>query len=765
MSCVSAFGKVFAFSSVIAAAPVAALANAEWITGLYVPPPEDNITEHFADAPAPVLSRDITLADKKVKRATWRIVSPGMYDASINGRRVNSTALPIWTSYSRRVLEDTYDVTSFVKGGKNSLVFELGNGWWNPLPMRMFGGLVALRKVLSIGTPCVRATLEVEYADGSRESVETDKSWLAEDGPVLRNNLYLGEKRDARIQTVGKDSRKPVRIAKPPKGKVLPRGDMPPVVIYDRWKAKSVKMLPDGRFVVDMGVNFAGTFRATLKGTLNGDIITFRYGELLYTNGSVNVMTTVCAQQKKAARNPPGIAEQKDTLITPSAKSIVYEPRFTFHGFRYIEIAGLRQAPESEDFEALAWSADVKDSASFECSDPKLNLLRDVCRRTFRANMQGVQSDCPARERFGYGGDMAVTAESFVLNYDMSGFYRKVVRDRCDMEALKGIFTSTSPAVFGDSLNGLKKKGRVNMGWAVDAPIIVDLLVRYYGDLEIMREAYPSFKRFLLNCEKYFDVNHVPRCIGDHESLEKPDRVLTAQCHYYQFLKLTAKFARLLGEEADAGHFEATASALEKVFAKWMVEHPEKWTVGKGKQSEKCFALYHRMFPAAKLDDIYATLKEDLAANGYALATGIFATQYLLEILTERGDAEIAGKVLTHKGFPGWYYMLDNGATTVWETWATSANIFSQNHPMFGSCAAWMMRGILGIRVAEDAIGCDKVVVDPHAVAGLTWAKGHLDTPKGRLNVSWRLENGKLKVEKSLDESVKLTLPKLGPNI
>lgn len=737
---------------------ITAYADAEWITGSYVVPSEKDFAEHFADAPAPVLSRDFTLADKKVKRATWRIVSPGMYDASVNGKRVNSVSLPIWTAYDKRVLEDEYDVTALVKNGENQLVIRLGNGWWNPLPMGMFKGLVNLRKILPHGTPTAKATLEVEYDNGKVERIVTDDSWQAEDGPVLRNNLYLGEKFDARRQSLGATSRTSARIAKDaPTGKVLPRGDMPPVVIYDRWKAKSVKSLPDGRWVVDMGVNFAGTMRAKLKGTLNGDIITFRYGELLYKDGSVNVMTTVCGQQKRFAINPPGIAEQKDVLICPSAESLTYEPRFTFHTFRYVEIAGLRRAPEPGDFEALAWSADVKDSASFECSEPKLNLLRDVCRRTFRSNMQGVQSDCPARERFGYGGDMAVTAESFVLNYDMSGFYRKVVRDRCDMEALKGIFTSTSPAVFWDSLDGLKKKGRVNMGWAVDAPIIVDLLVRYYGDLEIMREAYPSFKRFLLNCEKYFDVNHVPHCIGDHESIEKPkpDKVLTAQCHYHQFLKLTAKFARRLGATSDAERFEATALELEKVFAKWLVNNPEKWTVGKGKQGEKCFALYHRMLPANELDTIYATLKEDLSANGYALATGIFSTQYLLEILLERGDAEIAGKVLTHKGFPGWYYMLDNGATTIWETWATSSNIFSQNHPMFGSCAAWLMRGILGIRVAEDAVGCDKVIIDPKAVAGITWAKGHLDTPRGRIHVSWRMEDGKLKVKKSIEKTTR----------
>ena len=726
-----------------------------WITGHYVVPGEDEYAAHFADAPSPVLERVFTLAAKPVKRAVWRIASPGMYDASVNGSRVNPVALPVWTAFDRRVLEDEYDVTALVKGGENALAIELGNGWWNPLPMKMWGRF-NLRDTLPHGTPMAMATLAVEYEDGACETVVTDGSWLASEGQVLRNNLYLGEKRDARraARPAGSSVRA-ARIAKdPPKGKVVPRGGMPPVVVYDRWRARSVSPLPDGRWLVDMGVNFAGTIRATLKGTHDGDEVVFRYGELKNPDGTVNVMTGVCGQQKNAAISPPGVAEQKDTVICPAAEVFTYEPRFTFHGFRYVEVSGLRVEPSADDFEALAWSADVKDSASFECSDPKVNLLREVCRRTFRSNMQGVQSDCPARERFGYGGDLAATAESFILNYDMAEFYRKVVRDRCDMEALHGAFTSTSPAVFPDRDLQAMRRGSFSMGWAVDVPIVIDLLLRYYGDVETMREAYPSLRRFLANCAGAFDVNHVPPCIGDHEALEKADRVMTAQCHYHQFLRLTAKFARILGETADAGRFDATARELEGVFAAAARYVPAKGFVGNGRQGEECFAIYHGMLPPADLDAAYGILRGDVIAHGYALSTGIFSTQYLLEILTARGDAEIAGKVLTHKGFPGWYNMLDNGATTLWEVWAQSDNIYSQNHPMFGSCAAWLMRGILGIRIAEDAVGCDKVRIDPHAVAGITWAKGHLDTPKGRISVSWRLENGRMTVERHLPPGV-----------
>ena len=171
--------------------------KAEWITGQYVVPDEDDYAAHFADAPAPVLKREFTLPDKPVKRAVWRIASPGMYDASVNGHRVNSVALPLWTAFDRRVLEDEYDVTRLVKAGANTLMLELGNGWWNPLPMKMWGRF-NLRETLPHGTPAAKATLEVAYADGTADRIATDGAWRAAEGSVLRNNLYLGEKRDMR---------------------------------------------------------------------------------------------------------------------------------------------------------------------------------------------------------------------------------------------------------------------------------------------------------------------------------------------------------------------------------------------------------------------------------------------------------------------------------------------------------------------------------------------------------------------------------------
>ena len=717
---------------------------AAWIAGGYVPPAENDYVAFFEDAPAPVLRRTFEL-EGKVNSAVWRIAAAGMVDAYVNGERITSTALPGWTDFNCRVLAYDFDVASLLKDGVNVLELRIGNGWFNLLPMKMWGRF-NLRKTLPQGTPCVNAELEACTEKGMVR-VDTDGRWHAAAGPVLRNDIYLGEKYDARI--VLSDWRL-ARVVDGPEGKIVPAGTMPKVVVYRSWKSVKVTEPRPGVYVIDCGENFAGNLRMKFRNTHAGDVVNVRYGELLASDGTVNVMTTVAGQQKNPTITPPGVACQSDTLICKDAEEYVYEPRFTFHTFRYAEISGLGKAPNPADIEALAYSADVADSASFICSNKKLNRVWEMCRRTFRANLQGVQSDCPARERFGYGGDLAVTAEAFVLNYDMHGFYRKVLRDRCDSaERNGGVPTVVSPAAFPPSL-----AEKVEMGWVVDIPIVVDLLVRYYGDTDAVASTYPFLRRFLDLCAGAFKPENTPPCIGDHEALYKADSKMTAMCHYHQFLKLTAKFARRLGERSDAERFEATASELERIFADMARYVPAKGFVGNGRQSEEVFAVYHRMLPPEDLDAAYEILKYDVIAHGNALSTGIFGTQYLLEVLTERGDADLAGKVVMHEGFPGWFNMLDHGATTLWESWIGSDNIYSHCHPMFGSISAWMIKSLIGIQIAEDAVGCDKVHICPHAVAGVTSASGWLNTPKGRITVSWRLENGKLELDADVPEGI-----------
>lgn len=720
---------------------------AAWIAGGYSPPDESDYAAFFADAPAPVLRRTFSLAEAP-RSAVWRIAAAGLCDASVNGVRVTPTAIAPWTEFDRRVISRRYDVAGLLRAGENVLELRVGNGWYNLLPMKMWG-VYNFREGAPQGVPCVCAELEIAEAGGGRVVIPTDGSWKAADGPVLRNSLYLGERYDSRVRLRGWTA---ARVVDGPKGAVEDDDRLPDTVVYRRWKAKSVSEPRPGVFVVDFGEVFAGNAKMTLRGVPSGGEVSLRYGELLNQDGTVNGLTAVAGQMKNPEIDPPGIAYQSDSFIGDGSACNDYEPRFTFHCFRYAEVTGPLSRPAPGDFEACAYSADLRESCGFVCSNEKLNRVREMCRRTFRANLlEGVQSDCPGRERYGYGGDLSVSAEAVILNYDMSGFYRKFLRDRIHSAELNG----GVPTVFSPALSAARfPAGKIHLDFAADIPVVADLLLRYYDDMETVAVAYACMARYLDLCEKAFEPNDVPPSNGDHEAITKADRKTASLCHYHEQFVFAAKFARLLGRGAEAARWEASAKRLEEIFAERGRYVPVKGYVDYGHQSEQCYALYHGMLPEDVRPAAYKILRDDVIAHDCALSTGIFGTQYLLELLSAHGDAELAGRVAAHEGFPGWFNMLDHGATTLWETWIGSDNLYSHCHPMFGSVAAWMVRWILGIRVAPDAIGCDKVEIDPHAAAGVTSASGWLDTPKGRIEVSWRLVDGHMKVVKTLPAGI-----------
>ena len=406
-----------------------------------------------------------------------------------------------------------------------------------------------------------------------------------------------------------------------------------------------------------------------------------------------------------------------------------------------------------------ARSADVKDGAHFECSSKKLNKLHEICRRTFRANLQSVQSDCPGREKFGYGGDIAASAESFRCNWLMAPFYRKTVRDFLDEASGDGLFTETAPyvgigskSVIPPSESGGRKVSP--MGWALGVPVLLDLLARYDGDIDIVREAYPAVAKFAERIAARYPEDEIPECLGDWIAIEKADMHLTSLAHWHEYLTKTAKLARMLGKDADEKRFSARAA---KVAERFRAKYARSGgVVNSGLQGEQLFALYSGLLERGDVPAALAVLEKDIVAHGRSLTTGFFGTQYLFEVLSANGMAALAGDVATHEGYPGYFHMIDRGATTLWEHWNEDAcrNIHSNCHPMFGSVEQWFMRCVLGICVTEDAIGCDKVRICPHAVADVKWANGWLDTPKGRISVSWRLEGGKMKVFKSIPPGV-----------
>ena len=365
----------------------------------------------YAEDPAPQFRKNFA-TERKVQSALLHIAGLGFYEAQLNGQPLSDNSLaPLWTPYGHRVLYDTYDVTNSLVRGENVLAVTLGNGWYNPLPLRMWGRF-NLREALTVGRPCLVAKLEIRYEDGSADTVVSDTSWKVADGPLLRNSVYLGEVYDARRETPGWQRagfddatwRQAVRVEGP--GGVLQPRVAPPVGVRATWQAVAVSTPRAGVHVVDLGRNFAGQARFRLGAGDAGTAVTFRYGELLHPDGTVNGLTGVCGQIKRAGMGGPGapdVAEQTDVYIRRGSGDETYTPQFTWHGFRYVQIEGLTAPPATSDVTALALASAVPDACEFECSNVLFNDLHRVCRQTFLSNLFGVQSDCPRASGSGTG--------------------------------------------------------------------------------------------------------------------------------------------------------------------------------------------------------------------------------------------------------------------------------------------------------------------------------------------------------------------------
>ncbi|MGM0532149.1 MAG: family 78 glycoside hydrolase catalytic domain, partial [Bacteroidota bacterium] len=425
--------------------------NISWIGDGKEQPEKDSL--FYLDNPTPLFRKEFK-AENKISSAKLRITAAGYYTASINGARVGKNMLdPAWTDYSKRIFYSEYDVTDMVEAGENCIGVVLGNGFYNPLPLRMWGRR-NLRNDLTVGRPIFIASIQLEYKNGKKDVIITDDSWSFSYGPIMKNNAYLGEVYDARREIKGWNqpgfddaSWEKAKLEEGPGGEIQ-KTFFPAIQITERIKPEDIYRQDEGTYIVDMGVNFAGVYRIKLKGD-PGDSIAFTLGERVYSDGSLNPMTAVCGQIKEAGVGGPGApdtAVQKDTYIIGSDTEAWYRPEFTYHTYRYIEIKGLDTKPKIQDIEGLALNSNVTDNNSFSASSDLINSIQEMTERTFLANLHSVQQDCPAREKFGYGGDLNATSEAYIYNFDMQLFYRKTVYDWVDAMNDSG-FVDTAPFV------------------------------------------------------------------------------------------------------------------------------------------------------------------------------------------------------------------------------------------------------------------------------------------------------------------------------
>jgi alpha-L-rhamnosidase len=616
----------------------------------------------------------------------------------------------------------------------------LGNGWYNPLPLRLFRRF-NLRDVQQTGRPCVKAQLLLRFTDGTEQWVTTGNHWRTAPGPVVRNNVYLGEQYDARKESPGWSTPsfaaagwKQAAVVEGPSGALVPRLQ-PPVRVTA--VDKPVKIWEKGKdtFIVDMGVNGSGVARIRVKGPA-GRRIGLRYGEDIHPDGSLNWYTTTAGQIKEMFRldggpGAPKNAWQEDGYTLSGRGLETWHPRFTYHGFRYVEITGWPGTPTAADIEALRFHTDLPQTGSFACSNESFNRLDEVVRRTFLSNVHSVQTDCPGREKMGYGADIVVTSEAYMYNYDMAQFYRKTVQDFANEQQPDGGITEIAP------YTGIADRGYGGhsgpLGWQLAYPYLIEQLYTFYGDRRIIEQQYDGLVRQMAFLEAKAMQGTFHWDISDHEALDpRPEAFSAASFHYHHAL-LAACFAGILRRTEDSVRFATVARNVRQLIRqKYAV--PGTGRFDNGTQSAQLFSLWYGFAPNA--DSAFYQLTQEVERHKGHVSTGIFSTKFLFDVLRLRGQPELAYRMVNQKDFPGWLYMLDKGATTLWETWAYPANAPSQNHPMFGSVSEWFYRSLLGINTL--APGFTRIQIKPQPAGDLTWARGGYTSVQGWIGSEWK---------------------------
>lgn len=706
---------------------------AQWIKDGRELPASDSL--FYLDHPSPLFRKEFQ-TDNTIEHAKLHITAAGYYNASINGVRIGKNVLdPAWTDFSKRIYYAEYDVTSLIKDGNNCLGVSLGNGFYNPLPLRKWGRR-NLREDLSIvGKPVFIAKLLINYKDGTSEEIVSDNTWKYAFGPIIKNSVYLGVSYDARKEIKGWDSPrhddklwKPAKIGNSPGGE-LQKTFFPSVQITQEIIPTEISSPEPELFIVDMGINFTGSYKIKLSGNI-GDTISFRFGERIYDDGKLNPMTTVIGQIKRkgvGGSGAPDIAWQTDSYIIGDHTSVWYQPEFTYHTYRYMEIDGLDKKPQISDIKGLFIHSNVTNNNNFSCSSELLNSIQKATERTFLANLVSVQSDCPAREKFGYGGDINATSESFIYNFDMQAFYRKTIYDWVDAMN-DSVFVDTAPFV------GIKYCG---ISWESAYLTTQYYLYLYYNDTAIIKELYELNKEWMDKVARIHPDGLVDQGLSDHESLKPVPVELTGTGHYLQCARIMKTFASVMGDEANMVKYEKLAEKLKKLIRVEFWDQPVKEAINR--QTLFSTLLYHGIIPADELD----AAKDSLliaVKNGPSghFNTGIFGTKYVLETLSENSSPNKVYDIVNSTTYPGWGFMIDKGATSIWETWKESDNTYSTNHPMFGTVSEWYYRWLGGIRPDPKNPGFKEFVLAPSTPEGLEYVNCTYHSPLGQIVSNWK---------------------------
>lgn len=680
------------------------------------------------DGRSTLLRKQFTV-QKQIRQARIYVTGLGYYELICNGRRVGDRVLaPAKSNYAKWIFYDTYDVTALLQSGSNVLGLMLGNGWFNPYPnwwdpyrMQWFGSKRALLQ------------LHIDYEDGTSQVVATDDSWQTAPGPVLFSCVYDGEVYDATQERPGwarpgAESAGWVgaHVVPAPGGRLVSHL-MPPIRVVEHLRPVAVKSPKPGVFVFDLGQNFAGWARLTAQGS-SGTRVRLRYAEDLHPDGTLDVTSN-----EHAAAT--------DVYVIKGEGTESYEPRFTFHGFRYVEVTGYPGELGSDNLLGCVVHTDCEASGSFTCDNDLLNRIHRATHWSQRSNLMGYPMDCPQRdERLGWFGDAMVSMEEAIFNFDLPQFYRQWLRGiRFNQAAATGDISIISPRPYTtEEPDPTWSSAYIVMSWQY---------YLHYGDRAFLAEHFDSMKRYVdyLGTQA---TNHIlPKYwIGDWGTIVKDwkegEPVSIATAFYFYDALLVAKAAAVLGKTGEARSYTKLAADIRKAYNRTFYD-PVKRQYDQGSLFSNAFPLFLGLPPQAERDVLLRHILERLQSNNGRFDVGVLGAKYLIDALTESGRADVAYALAVQTGYPSWAHMLEGGRTTLSEFWDLHG---SHNHIMMGSIDGWFYRTLAGIQTDEAHPGFRHFIIKPFIPESLSSVNAAIQVLPGRISVEWKKEANSLRL-------------------
>lgn len=712
--------------------------------------------------PATMVRTSFTLS-AAVRRATAYVSALGLYELRLNGQRVGDQLLaPEWTSYRKRVHYQTCDVTRLLRAGENAAAAMLGEGWYA-------GRLFSVGRFAYGTHPRFLLQLEIELADGRKQTIVTDETWRSStDGPLRSAGIYDGEVYDARKEMPGWDGPgfddaawRPAKASDLGPAQLVWQRNEPIRVVKELKPARLTEPQP-GVYVFDVGQNMVGWCRVRAVGAA-GKTVTLRHAEMLNDDG-----TPYTANLRGAP--------QVDRYTPRADGGFVFEPHFTYHGFRFVELTGLAAPPAADAVLGRVFHSAAPDAGAFECSDTSLtHLMRNIL-WTQRGNLMSSPTDCPQRdERFGWMGDIQAFSQTAIFNMDMAAFFTKFAQDVRDDQADDGRFPDFAPHPGNPntSFSGVPAWG--------DAGVIVPWRVyQNYADTRLLADHFDAARRWVdcihrlnpdliwskgrgMDYNDWLNGDGIRQAGWPNKGGSLPKEVF-ATAFFAHSTERVAQMAEVAGRPDEARRYRELFQQIKAAFNQRFV-NPDGSIQG-GTQAGYALALSFNLLPDALRPKAAQLLVENIRRYQNHLSTGIQTTHHAMLELSRNGYDDVAWQLLTHRTFPSWLYMIDNGATTIWERWDgyvkgrgfQDAGMNSFNHWAFGAVGEWMWRHIVGLNPDDSQPGWKHFIIAPHPGGGVTWARGEYDSIRGRIACAWKTDGGAFNLDVTIPPNTTATL-------